>query len=413
LEAAERRSRALLASLPEGVFYKSVPGLQFASANETFAAQLGATARDLIGKHVKDVLPPDWARTRARQDEDVLRSGATKSWTEKVTLKGQIRLLKVTKTPVHDSAGETAGILGVCTDITAEHRAREAIWASEEKYRLISENASDMISLHEPRKQEFLFANPAALETLGYSEEELLGTSLLELVHPQDREHAVNRLAELASRGESSAEFRVKKRDGTYIWVEAVGRVAHDPNDRAVALLVARDITDKVRRREELRALSLRDPLTGVHNRRGFFLLAEQQLKVAERTRSQLVLLFLDVDRMKWINDTHGHRCGDQALVETTNVLRDVFRESDIIGRIGGDEFAVLAIQAELQQADEVLSRIDERLAVANQNPDRRFDLSFSVGVTAYDPDDPVPLYELISRADALMYRDKRTHRGA
>ncbi|KPK65468.1 MAG: hypothetical protein AMK73_02895 [Planctomycetes bacterium SM23_32] len=178
-------------------------------------------------------------------------------------------------------------------------------------------------------------------------------------------------------------------------------------------LFISRDITERVQRREELRALSLEDALTKVNNRRGFFHLAEQQLKVANRTGNTMLLFFLDVDGMKWINDNLGHKEGDLALIEAANVLREAFRESDIIGRVGGDEFAVLAIEASSEEADDIVARLQQRLDSRNAQSGRHYVLSLSVGITAYDPGAALPLDELMARADALMYEHKRAKQGA
>ena len=104
------------------------------------------------------------------------------------------------------------------------------------------------------------------------------------------------------------------------------------------------DITDRRRMEEEIREMSIRDPLTGLYNRRGLFTLVEQQLKNIARTKGSLMTLtFIDIDDMKSINDTLGHDAGDKALIDTANILRQILREADIIARIGGDEFAIIA----------------------------------------------------------------------
>ena len=126
--------------------------------------------------------------------------------------------------------------------------------------------------------------------------------------------------------------------------------------------------------------LSVADVLTGLSNRRGFFHLAEQQLKFANRSKSAMLLLFADLDGLKDINDAHGHKEGDLALVETANVLGETFRESDILGRVGGDEFAVLAVAAPDTTAQRINERIQERIGARNAQPDRAYQLSISVG---------------------------------
>lgn len=155
----------------------------------------------------------------------------------------------------------------------------------------------------------------------------------------------------------------------------------------------------------KLQELSLTDELTGLHNRRGFVTLAEQQLKIADRTKGRLFLLYADIDYMKMINDTFGHIEGDRALVDAANILRMTFRTSDIIARIGGDEFAVFAI--ETCEAVVLRNRLKKNIDYFNEIMDRPFTLSISAGVASYDAEAPYSLEEMLKKADELMYDDK------
>ncbi|MBI3319769.1 MAG: diguanylate cyclase [Candidatus Omnitrophica bacterium] len=163
---------------------------------------------------------------------------------------------------------------------------------------------------------------------------------------------------------------------------------------------------------EELRALSLIDELTGLHNRRGFLALAQQQVKLANRTKRPFLLLMADVDGLKTINDTCGHATGDLALTETATVLKATFRDSDIVARLGGDEFAALLIEADAR-ADSALitERLHQQLTALNAQPNRRHLLSISAGIALYDPHHPSSIEELLTQADALMYSQKRRPR--
>lgn len=158
----------------------------------------------------------------------------------------------------------------------------------------------------------------------------------------------------------------------------------------------------------ELRAKSLADELTGLYNRRGFLFLAQQQLKIADRTKRGMLLLFADLDGMKQINDTLGHHEGDRALVETARILKESFRDADIIARMGGDEFAIIAMEARKDSAEILIDRIREKLDSHNAKGDFRHKLSISVGVARYDPECPCSLDELLARADASMYDQKQ-----
>lgn len=157
-----------------------------------------------------------------------------------------------------------------------------------------------------------------------------------------------------------------------------------------------------------LRELALVDELTGLHNRRGFLMLAEKQLQIARRTERPDLLLFIDLDGLKLINDELGHEAGDAALRRTAEVLHAAFRASDIIARIGGDEFVVLCPNSGPEVAATLLEGLDQRVGDANAGAAAPWRLSLSAGCAPFDPQTPTTLDELIRAADAAMYAAKQ-----
>jgi two-component system, cell cycle response regulator len=171
--------------------------------------------------------------------------------------------------------------------------------------------------------------------------------------------------------------------------------------------LATREREDALRRNAELLAsLSLVDELTQLKNRRGFFELADQALKTARRERYTMGVFFLDLDGLKRINDTLGHLAGDQALRDTAQMLRQTFRESDILGRIGGDEFVALVHVA--HGIDVLTQRLREHLREFNAARARPYRLDVSIGTTLVTVTSDEDIEALIARADAAMYEDKR-----
>ncbi len=162
---------------------------------------------------------------------------------------------------------------------------------------------------------------------------------------------------------------------------------------------------------EQVRSLSIRDELTGLHNRRGFLELARHQLRLAERMRRSVLLFFFDLNGMKPINDQLGHDEGDRALRDMAGVLRASFRASDIIARLGGDEFVALLPDADPSQIDLFVGRIELETAQRNVEPGRKYELSTSIGATGFDPESPEPIEDLLVKADSLMYEAKRARK--
>ncbi|HEU4629014.1 MAG TPA: two-component regulator propeller domain-containing protein [Gemmatimonadaceae bacterium] len=192
----------------------------------------------------------------------------------------------------------------------------------------------------------------------------------------------------------------------------ALALAAHRLRVRAVSRAV---------REETLRAMSLRDELTGLYNRRGLFALAEQEMRTAERQRRGFTLVFADMDGMKAINDAFGHQQGDRALMDAAELLRATFRGSDVLARLGGDEFALLVPDGDgaestagtesAEGAAEVgvaLARLQQAIELHNATAGRRYQLALSVGYSRFDPERPQGIEALLDAADRQMYAQKR-----
>jgi diguanylate cyclase (GGDEF)-like protein len=162
--------------------------------------------------------------------------------------------------------------------------------------------------------------------------------------------------------------------------------------------------------KETLLALSLTDELTDLYNRRRFFVLTEQYLKVAIRKKKRSILFYIDMDDLKWINDHWGHNEGDQALIALASILKKTFRESDIIARMGGDEFVVL-LESTDENDEMLITRLHENIRDYNAKVPQDYKLSVSVGAAQFDPEYPISIDQLLSKADALMYAQKRERR--
>lgn len=169
------------------------------------------------------------------------------------------------------------------------------------------------------------------------------------------------------------------------------------------------EVAERRRAEEEVRQLSLTDDLTGLHNRRGFLLLAEQEWKVARRAGVSCALVYADLDELKETNDTYGHEAGDALIRDAGRVLRATFRDADVVARLGGDEFAVFALACP-PDAGAVKARLTARCEEFNRQAGRRSRLAMSVGVVPCDPG--ATLDQLVARGDEAMYREKRARKA-
>jgi diguanylate cyclase (GGDEF)-like protein len=159
---------------------------------------------------------------------------------------------------------------------------------------------------------------------------------------------------------------------------------------------------------ERLREMSNTDELTGLLNRRGFFAIAQQQMKVAKRVKGKLALMFADMDNFKSINDKWGHHKGDEALSAMADIFRRSFRDSDIIARISGDEFALLLLDTHEEKTGVIFRRLQKNIEAFNTRSGAKFVLSLSIGMALYDCSQPASIDELLKLADKRMYEQKQ-----
>ncbi|MFZ5826216.1 MAG: putative bifunctional diguanylate cyclase/phosphodiesterase [Bacillota bacterium] len=291
---------------------------------------------------------------------------------------------------------------------------RDELLESETRFRAGFENGPigmAMLNLD----QVILKANRALGEMLGYDPAELVGRPVQALVHPDDepkREAHVE--AVLTGRAEGyQLENRFLHRDGTMIWVNANLTVIRDSLGFPLYLLSQIvDITERHRAEEQLRHLANYDPLTDLINRRRFQEMVETELEQAGGSSVQGALLFLDFDQFKFVNDTLGHRAGDDLLRSLARVLADTLGERGFVARLGGDEFAVLVPDTDAAGAEvvatEVLSAVRAHMEVIGGQP---VGITVSIGIALY-PEHGQSVEELMLHADLAMYQAKESGRN-
>ena len=281
---------------------------------------------------------------------------------------------------------------------------------SQEKYRNILESIEE--GYYEvDLAGNFTFFNLAVSRMLGYSAEELRGMNNRQYMAEGIARKAFSAYNEVFRTGIPKQHFDAEliRKNGDKLYAGTSISLMRNSLGQPVGFRgIILDITERKRMEEEIIALSITDHLTGLYNRRGFLTLAEQQMKVEERSKKEIALLFTDLDKMKVINDTLGHEKGDQALIEVASILREVFRKSDIIARVGGDEFAVFGIGTTQKDLDILKSRLQQQIDIHNAAENRDYSISLSVGTAFTDHEHPCSIGELMSKADTLMYEQKR-----
>jgi len=289
----------------------------------------------------------------------------------------------------------------VCREIKELQTPEMIHSSSEELFRTLF--VSSPIGIFIVQDGKFQAVNPQFQNITGYSRAELFNLDAMSIVYPEDRDfvrlHAANML-----KGKQSLpyQYRIITRDGSLKWVlETVASIEY--NGRPAAMGNFMDINNLKQTEEKLRFLSLHDPLTGLYNRTYF----EEEMKRLQSGRHYPVgMVICDIDGLKLVNDTLGHDMGDRLLQDAAQTLRKGFRESDVVARVGGDEFAILLPNAPAAAVENCCRRIQEAVAASNQyrsNPPLSISCGYAVG---YDPE--TSMIDLYREADSNMYREKR-----
>jgi diguanylate cyclase (GGDEF)-like protein/PAS domain S-box-containing protein len=285
------------------------------------------------------------------------------------------------------------------------------LWASQKRYRLLFEASNDAVYLHgldahgEPTR--FVAVNDSTCRLLGYTRADLLGLTPRAVDAPATPGQLRRVMERLMHEDSIIYESARKTRDGQQVPVEISSSLTDVDGERMV-LSISRDIAGRKKTERRLEQLSLHDELTGLKNRRGFYVLLPEQGKRAKRSGARVVVLYGDIDGFKAINDRLGHNRGDDVLKAVAEALVVAFRETDLIARLGGDEFCVVA---ESPSEPAILAqRLEEAIAAAGEQLGLSVMLSYGTVVTDWrgleDPD------ELLTRADMLMYEAKRARQA-
>lgn len=416
LVRSETQFRGLLEAAPDAMVVSDANG-RIMLVNSQAETLLGYTRAELIGQNV-EILQPE--RFRAGH---IGRRQAYVSAPHRRPMDSALGLYACRKdgteipveiglSPLETDHGMV--VISTIRDISDRLRQVEALRVSEQRWQFALEGAGDGLWDWNLVTNEVFFS-PQWKRMLGYDEGDI-SASLDEWdkrVHPEDKPGAYADIQKHLS-GETPVyqnEHRMRCKDGAYKWILDRGMiVSRDAEGKPLRMIGTHtDITERKRAEETIRALSLIDELTGLRNRRGFMTIADAELRLALRTGQRLSLYFADLDGMKQINDELGHVEGDRALRDVALILRETFRDADIIGHLGGDEFVVLAVGS----TDELgtLARLQERIDRHNREAARHYRIAMSVGVAHHEPGSAETLEELLARADAEMYRVKQQRR--
>lgn len=334
-----------------------------------------------------------------------------------VDANGKHRVYWEVKTPVMDDVDPTKvwGLCGISSDITEIKEKERALRASENRFHSIFENAPIGMAILGPEGG-FLQVNTSLCRILGYTAQELQQKTFQQITHAEDLQDDLAWMQKL--RDGEIEQYQLEKRyihqDGHLIWTLLSRSVVRDEAENTYYFIAQiQDITEQKRINEQLSQQAKLDYLTNLPNRRYFMERAEVELDRAKRYSMPLSMLMIDIDHFKNINDTYGHQVGDQVLQQLGRMMPTKLRSVDILGRIGGEEFAILLPDSHLDHAVQVAERIRTSLEQADLVLENGVTVrcTVSVGVAQLNPRD-VNLDHLFNEADRALYAAKNKQRN-
>lgn len=410
LQESEVLFRSLFEQVRVGIIFCDVEG-QLLRVNRKYCEITGYSAEELVGTYWL-ALSEGSDRQQSDQRFTQLMAGVTHSFIqeERYTRKDGAQIwVEITTSRIENLKQQSQLIVGIVDDISDRKRAEFNLAESEARFRLVSENMSDLVCIHGPEGH-YLYVTPSSLLMLGYHPNELLGRNFYNFCHPEDQDRIKKAFCRPHPVGKPvPITYRICKKSGKYIWLETFTKCLLDLEGKIRHIQsTSREVSDRIKIEEQLRYDARHDALTGLPNRS--FLM--ERLRAAELQAKAdpnfiFAVLFLDLDQFKVINDSLGHFMGDQLLVAIANQLQLLMGANHFVSRLGGDEFIILledleGIETAINLAEQILNNLRSPLIFG----ERDIFISTSIGIALWDRT-LLKADDLIRNADIAMYRAK------
>jgi len=408
LKKARKMFASIFKSNSEALVYTDEKGT-ILDINFRFIELFGYSLEEIKGRNINCgiIHPPDKITEGKDLDNKALSEGYIRFETIRKKKDGTLFPVSISGSPVIVD-GQPRGIIGTFIDITERKKIEETLRKSQQEFAGVFRNNPEAL-VYVDEKGTIININPRFTELFGYALEEIKGRNIDSgIIHPCSKLEEGEKLTKKSLKGYLNFETIRKKKDGTLFPVSlSISNIVIDGKLKG-GIGTYFDITERKKMEEELEKLAHFDALTGCCNRGYGMGLLEQQIKLANRKKYSLLLVYIDIDKFKYINDAFGHKEGDMVLKEGAKLFKSTLREIDIICRIGGDEFLLVFPDSSLNDAPLIRERINKNLEKLNQKLNRPYKISFSIGLSHYNPSNSLSMEELIRIADENMYEEKK-----
>jgi diguanylate cyclase (GGDEF)-like protein/PAS domain S-box-containing protein len=415
LQESEQQLSAMFENADVGIAISALD-MRYLRVNDCYCRMLGYTREELTRMRVVDVNLEENVASMITLRAQLLAGRQVSARTEKQLKRkdGSLVWVSMAVSLVRRSDGAPRYFLAICQDVSESKRAAAALAESEELFRQLAGNIPQVFWISDATLTHTLYISPACERLLGLSREAFVGDrrKLIRTVHPDDRRQ-VYEARRSASGGSYNQTYRIVRPDGTMRWVQDRAFPVRDPQGRIYRIAgIAEDVTDRKRAEEQLVELAHYDVVTKLPNRALLYDRLVHALAHARRSGCVLAVLFIDIDRFKHVNDTFGHAAGDQLLKRVSERLAECVRGEDTVGRLSGDEFAiVLSRLAEAEDAAVVAKKVLNAFNQPFQVEGAEVYVTVSIGITIF-PADSADKDTLLRNADVAMYRAKELGRN-
>ncbi len=395
---AKERLQLIFNTGPDAVFISSLRTGVIAEVNERFVVLTGFSRIEAIGQTTISLGLWNNPEERRKLVSELKENFQCENFETDIKIKNGTIITALISARLMNFKG-IPHLISVTRDISERKTAEQKLSQSEEKYRLLIENALESIIVVQDGKLKF--CNPMATQVIGYSLEELTSVAFIVFVHPDDREVVVSRYLQRlkGELTENLYHFRVICKDHQIKWVE-MNSVLIEWEGRAATLNFLTDITQRKKSEEEIMHLSYHDQLTGLYNRRFY----EEELKRLDTERNlPMTIVIGDVNGLKLINDSFGHGTGDELLKKVAGVIKMGCRSDDIIARLGGDEFVIILPKTDANETEKIIKRIKD---ISSHEKVGSIDISISFGYETKTAKE-ITIQELFKKAEDHMYKKK------